>query len=158
MGKNVSVMFRNWLTGSRDLYLIASADRGKTFSNAVKLGLGTWPLKACPMDGGGLFFDDTHQLHTAWQRDGQVFYARPGEPEIKIGDGRSVGVAAGIVTWEAGSKMTVHKLSGEQYIAGEGTALKISTSKNEQSFAVWEKDGEVFFANFAGNGAVLKSH
>lgn len=49
-GKTVTIMFRNWLMGSRDLYLITSSDNGATFSSAQKLGTGTWPLKGCPME------------------------------------------------------------------------------------------------------------
>ena len=37
-GSSVAIMFRNWLNGSRDLYLIKSLDAGKTFSAANKLG------------------------------------------------------------------------------------------------------------------------
>jgi hypothetical protein len=48
------VMWRNQLAGARDMYLAHSEDNGQTFSQAVKLGRGTWPLNACPMDGGGL--------------------------------------------------------------------------------------------------------
>jgi hypothetical protein len=33
-GKNVYVMFRNWLNGNRDLYLAKSSDGGRTFSKA----------------------------------------------------------------------------------------------------------------------------
>jgi hypothetical protein len=48
------VMWRNALGGARDMYLSTSSDGGKTFSPARKLGKGTWPLDACPMDGGAL--------------------------------------------------------------------------------------------------------
>ena len=37
-GKTVSIMFRNWLKGSRDLYLITSSNGGQSFSDAQKLG------------------------------------------------------------------------------------------------------------------------
>ncbi|MEJ7682118.1 MAG: sialidase family protein [Segetibacter sp.] len=53
-GNNVYVMFRNWLNGSRDLYVIKSSDGGKSFAQAQKLGKGSWKLNGCPMDGGGL--------------------------------------------------------------------------------------------------------
>ena len=51
-GKNVFVMFRNWLAGNRDLYLIRSSDGGENFGQAEKLGNGSWRLNGCPMDGG----------------------------------------------------------------------------------------------------------
>ena len=49
----IVVMWRNWLGGSRDMYLARSRD-GVTFSKPEKLGTGTWQINACPMDGGGL--------------------------------------------------------------------------------------------------------
>jgi len=51
----IAVMWRNWLGGSRDLYLSTSRD-GRTFSAAQKLSTGTWKLNACPMDGGSLAY------------------------------------------------------------------------------------------------------
>ena len=49
----ITAMFRNERDGARDMHLVASADGGQTWTAAAKLGNGTWPLKACPMDGGG---------------------------------------------------------------------------------------------------------
>nr|MBA2760816.1 exo-alpha-sialidase [Segetibacter sp.] len=49
-GNNVFVMFRNWIDGNRDLYLIESPDGGSSFKQADKLGLGSWKLNGCPMD------------------------------------------------------------------------------------------------------------
>lgn len=63
-GNQVSIMFRNWLQGSRDLYLVTSGNKGKTLSQAQKLGIGTWPIKGCPMDGGGLSIDSENNIHS----------------------------------------------------------------------------------------------
>ena len=41
---HIYLMFRNWLRGSRDLYLVTSDNKGQTFAKAQKLGLGTWKL------------------------------------------------------------------------------------------------------------------
>src|SRR5262249_24079329 len=51
------VMWRNDLNGARDMYLVSSEDGGRTFGPSGKLGQGTWRLKVCPMDGGGLAGD-----------------------------------------------------------------------------------------------------
>lgn len=40
-GNSVAVMFRNFLGGSRDMYLLTSADGGQTFGRAEKMGEGT---------------------------------------------------------------------------------------------------------------------
>ena len=51
-GQHVAIMFRNFLNGSRDMYLLQSSDAGQMFGTAQKVGEGTWKLNACPMDGG----------------------------------------------------------------------------------------------------------
>lgn len=144
-GKTVAIMFRNWLRGSRDLYLITSKDGGQNFSDAQKLGNGTWPLKGCPMDGGGLAIDSKNQIQTAWQRDGVVFYAVPGQPEQKIGEGRHVGLNGSIITWETGSDLMMQPIGGTQQKLGEGTAVKVYETKDKSLLAVWEKDDKIVF-------------
>jgi hypothetical protein len=144
-GNLVSIMFRNWLKGSRDLYLITSLNNGQSFTDAQKLGMGTWQLKGCPMDGGGLAIDSKDVIHTAWQREGQIYYAIPGLPEKKLGEGRSVGVNGNLVTWEAESGLIVHRLNGEKQIISEGTALKVYEFTDQSILAVWEKDDHVIF-------------
>jgi hypothetical protein len=144
-GNTITMMFRNWLMGSRDLYLITSTNNGATFSSAQKLGDGTWPLKGCPMDGGGISIDSHNQIHTAWQRDGNVFYSLPGKPEQKVGEGRHVGLTGSIITWESGSDLMLKKPEHEQVKIGEGTALEIYELKDKSILAVWEKDEQIVF-------------
>ena len=83
----ISAMFRNEREGARDMYVIASADNGRTWTGAEKLGDGTWPLKACPMDGGGLGIDARGSLVAAWRRDQTVYLVSPGSPEVALGAG-----------------------------------------------------------------------
>lgn len=86
------VMFRNWLGGSRDMYLTSSTD-GKKFSSAQKLGNGTWPLNACPMDGGALSVRSDGTVETVWRRGGKVYACVPGQPERELGSGDQPWVA-----------------------------------------------------------------
>ena len=144
-GNKVSIMFRNWLKGSRDLYLISSDNAGQTFSEAQKLGVGTWPLKGCPMDGGGLTIDDRNNIHTAWQREGQVYYSDPGKPEQKIGEGRNVGIDGNLMHWESGSDLVVKRIGESEIKIGEGTALKAYEFDDKTLLTVWEKDEQVLF-------------
>jgi hypothetical protein len=81
------VMWRNALGGARDMYLSTSSDGGKTFSPARKLGKGTWPLDACPMDGGALAVSSDGSVITFWRRGGEMFVCAPGEPERRVGSG-----------------------------------------------------------------------
>ncbi|QEH35182.1 BNR/Asp-box repeat protein [Aquisphaera giovannonii] len=89
------VMWRNQVEGARDLYLSRSTDGGSTFGPAGKLGRGTWPLQACPMDGGAVAVGPAGLVETAWMRAGEVFAARPGEPEHRLGRGVQAWTAVG---------------------------------------------------------------
>lgn len=145
---NVAIMFRNWLKGSRDLYLVTSANAGQKFSEAQKLGKGTWPLKGCPMDGGGMSIDSKNNIHTVWQRDGQIFYAQPGQEEEKIGEGRHTGLTGGFATWESGNNLIAKRLTGAQQKIGEGTALTICELSDKSNLAIWENDNQILFKKF----------
>ncbi len=144
-GKNVSIMFRNWLRGSRDLYLMSSANGGKTFSAAQKLGTGTWQLKGCPMDGGSVTIDTNNEVRTAWQREGQVFYAEPGKPEQRMGDGRHVDMSENIITWERGSDLIIKPVDLPEQKIGEGTALKVLELLDQTKLFVWEKNDQIVY-------------
>lgn len=144
-GTHVSLMFRNWLKGARDCYLMTSLNDGKTFTDAQKMGNGTWMLKACPMDGGSLTIDSNNNIHTAWRREGQVYYAEPGNAEEKIGVGRSVGISGYIVYWQKGPDLIFKRRIGEEQKIGEGTALQLCEFDDNSILAVWEKDNEIIF-------------
>ncbi|MGC3947603.1 MAG: hypothetical protein QM762_24375 [Chryseolinea sp.] len=149
-GNTISIMFRNWLKGSRDLYITTSSNGGQTFPDAQKLGKGTWPLEGCPMDGGGFSVDSNNQIHTAWQRDGVVYYSLPGLPEQRIADGRHVGMNGSLITWQKGSDLLVKEVNGHEQKVGEGTALEVCELKDESKLAVWEKNDEIVFRKLAG--------
>lgn len=83
-GNDVYVMFRNWLQGNRDLYLIYSSDVGNNFGQAQKLGNGNWKLDGCPMDGGALAVNKQGEIQTVWRRKGIVYTSIPGIPEKRL--------------------------------------------------------------------------
>jgi hypothetical protein len=107
----IAAMFRNEHLGTRDMFLLESADGGGSWTEARKLGNGTWPLKACPMDGGGIAFDPRSGLVTAWRRDTTVYLASPGGAEVALGEGVNPALAttpAGpLVAWNAASGLVV---------------------------------------------------
>ena len=138
--------------GSRDLYLINSSDKGNSFTAAQKLGIGSWPLKACPMDGGGLSIAKENYIHTAWQRDGQVFYATAGKPEVNIGSGRDVGMNGDLIYWQRGDDLVIKTInpsngqaSAEPIRIGQGTALSVIQIEVGKLLAVWQQDKEIVF-------------
>jgi hypothetical protein len=89
------VMFRNWLGGSRDMYLSTSQNGGNAFEPAVKLGQGTWPLNACPMDGGSVGVRADGSIDAIWRRERAVFASRPGQAEVEISSGTQPWLAIG---------------------------------------------------------------
>jgi hypothetical protein len=92
---NIAVMFRNDLSGNKDMYLSQSADGGKTFGAPVKLGAGSWKLQNCPMDGGGLTVSLDGKITTAWRRNRELFVCLPGEKEKQFATGEQVSLAQG---------------------------------------------------------------
>ena len=139
------VMWRNWLGGSRDMWHAVSTDRGRTWK-AEKLGTGTWPLKACPMDGGGFSVDRAGRLQTVWRRDQTVYAAAPGEPERELGPGRDPQIAAtanGVYyAWRTAGGLTILPPSGSaQVISDNGST--VSLAGGDYLVAAWEADDHV---------------
>lgn len=102
------IMWRNWLGGARDMYLSSTDDGGKTFSAARKLGSGTWPLNACPMDGGALA-TSKGGIDTIWRRENTMYVTRSSgneAKEVKIGTGQQGWIAATergtYLVWQSG--------------------------------------------------------
>ncbi len=66
---------------------------GATFGPAVKQGTGSWPLDACPMDGGAIATAGG-TVHTVWRRETTIYAAATAAgaaasgPETALGDGR----------------------------------------------------------------------
>ncbi len=108
VGKSgVHIMFRNSLAGNRDMYITSSADDGKSFAPASKLGHGAWSLDACPMDGGMLATTPAGSMQTVWRRDGNVYAAMAtDDPEEDLGQGQQPWIAANkqgsFIVWTSG--------------------------------------------------------
>jgi hypothetical protein len=97
------------------------------------------------MDGGGVSIGSQNEISTAWQREGEVFYAEPGKPEQKIGEGRQVGLTGKIITWENGSELKVKVIDQPEQKIGEGTALKVLELQDKTKLFVWEANDRIVF-------------
>jgi hypothetical protein len=142
------VMWRNQLSGDRDMYLINSRDGGRTFDDASKLGRGTWPLDACPMDGGGLACDAAGHVTTIWRRDKEIFRCVPGQSETLLGEGGQGWAAAGrdgvylIWSGRGGPVMTLHPGTSEPTeLAEQGSNPVVAGAASGKGpvFAAWEQ-------------------
>ena len=147
-GSNVAVMFRNDVNGSRDLYLATSADKGKIFSAAAKLGSGTWKLDACPMDGGSLSFNADNTIGTTWRRQSAVFYCKPGENETELSKGRDCSISTNqgqiiVAMDDAGQVKYKNVRTGQETTVGKGSYLKTQILPNKKVLCVWEEDNVI---------------
>lgn len=147
-GSTVAIMFRNWVNGSRDMYVVRSADHGKSFSDAQKTGLDTWKLEGCPMDGGGIRVDQSNAVQTTWQRKGDIYFTQGTDPEIYIGKGKTctiTGAGAKVfVAYRNNDTLKLVTLPGKKAaIVGEGDFIKAVTLNNGQNFLVWQHDDQI---------------
>jgi hypothetical protein len=141
-------MFRNWLNGSRDLYLLQSLDKGRSFKAAEKLGMGTWKLNGCPMDGGGVYIDPSMGVYTVWQREGYTYYCKPGQIETPLGKGRACSIAgtAGNVVFTMQNRDTLKAIklrTKSETTIGTGNSLKSIVLPDNKILCVWEQDNKI---------------
>ncbi len=146
-GSNVFVMFRNWLDGNRDMYLIKSTDGGASFGKAQKLGDGSWKLNGCPMDGGGLSVNENGAVQTVWRREGKVYVAAPGVPEKEIGGGKGCTIATvgnkNIYAWTENGQIVLADQQGKKKILGKGNGPVLEALNDVQVLCVWEDEKEI---------------
>lgn len=145
-GNSVYVMFRNWLDGNRDLYLIKSTNGGTSFDKAEKLGVGSWPLKGCPMDGGSLTVSN-NAVQTVWNRKGKIYVTSPGKNETEIGEGRSCTIETlnekNVYAWVKDGEVIVLNTQGMKEILGKGQSPVLKAIGNNRLICLWEHDKQI---------------
>lgn len=146
-GANIYVMFRNWLNGNRDLYLIQSSDGGNSFGQAQKLGTGSWALNGCPMDGGGLAINKNGSAETVWNRKGTIYACEPGKEEKKLGEGRSCTMepvnGKNVYAWVENGNVVVLKPQGRKENLGKGQLPILKAADNEHVLCVFENNKQI---------------
>jgi hypothetical protein len=144
-GGQILVMWRNWLAGSRDMYLTRSND-GVRFSKPEKLGAGTWPLNACPMDGGGLAVSAGKTV-TAWRRGENVFLDEVGKPETQIGSGKDVALAVTrdrtYVIWTNGTAIEYWTGGKTEVLSKAGAFPSLTALQDGGVLAAWEDNSGI---------------
>ncbi len=148
-GDSVHVLFRNSVQGNRDMYLVSSKDRGKTWSTASRLGREHWELNACPMDGGSLVIQDGVPK-TAWRRGGMIYFADlKSSAERLVGKGEQPSIAATksgtAIVWTAGREgdLLLSNLDDSQpkvlAPSARDPIIVSSRSQREWSMVFWEQ-------------------
>ncbi len=146
-GNNVFAMFRNWLDGNRDLFLIKSSNAGQSFGVAQKLGNGSWKLNGCPMDGGGLALNKNGTPETVWRREGKIYASTPGLPEKEIGEGRNCSMETiinkKVFTWTESGNVIVMKPDGSKVNLGKGSLPLIKVLDYNNVICIWENEKQI---------------
>ncbi len=140
----VHILFRNSLGGNRDFYL-ATARNGEHFEIA-KLGLGTWKINACPMDGGsvGEFHGD---VITLWRREGGLFLARPdGQAEQLLASGKNPAIALRqegyYAIWSTPEGLMAKVPGSPAYVLSKSGSYPVISSQGAV-VAAWEDNGRI---------------
>jgi hypothetical protein len=155
----VAVMFRNSIDGARDMYVIKSADGGKTFSAARKHGEQPWLIDACPMDGGSVVLSGD-RLTAVWRRQEKLFRSTEAiddesaeaVAEEVLGPGFNASLAAGAVerpyafTGVNGEVMFARLDGGEATeVAKFGQdPVAVWSPKARRPLVLWENGGKVY--------------
>jgi hypothetical protein len=137
------VMWRNWLGGNRDFYVAESIDRGDRFSPAMKIGTGSWPLKACPMDGGGIIAASNVGTFAIWRRQNEIMLSTPTLPEMQLGPGTQPVLARvnkrTIAAWQDGSNIVIKDIDKRkvQRVSGGYPSL-VASPDGKRAYLAWE--------------------
>jgi len=146
-GDHIYVMFRNWLNGNRDLYLIESMDGRNTFGQAQRLGKGNWQLDGCPMDGGAFVVNDAGNVETVWKRKDNIYACEPGKPEERIGEGRNCTMETvngkNVYAWTENGRVAILKPAGTKENLGTGSLPILKSLDNKHVICIWENEKQI---------------
>ena len=140
-------MWRNVVDGSRDFYTIRLSG-GRAVGPAVKQGLGTWKLDACPMDGGGVVVQKG-RVTSAWRREKDVYLAEPGKPEVKLGPGQDLALGANnqgvYAVWSTPAGIAAHvpEASRVTKLSETGGFPSMATAPDGAMVVAWEDNGAI---------------
>ncbi len=140
----VAVMWRNWLGGSRDLFLATSSDRGRTFGAAQKLGAGTWKLNGCPMDGGAVAINSKGEPLAVWRREKGVFASNPTAPEQRLSDAGNQALVLStskgtVYLWESAGALMIQRNDGRpERFADDARMVAAAALPKGGAVVAWE--------------------
>jgi hypothetical protein len=130
----IHAQWRNAVGGARDIYVASSTDGGQTFGEANKLGAGSWPLDACPMDGGAIAVGADGRRVSTWRRDKMVFLSLDGQREERL---LGVGEQPWIAASDAGPCVVWLKKRGDvAYLLTPGSQLPLELASQATDPAI----------------------
>ncbi len=147
---SVHVLFRNWLDGNRDMYLTRSSD-AKKFSEPKRLGVTSWKLNGCPMDGGDLTIDSHNKPVVVWRQKNDLFMTTASGGDQQIGTGRqpvvAVNKSGAYTAWvAANADLMVESPQGQPHKIAHDTTDPVVVTDPDVKFAycLWESKGKLY--------------
>jgi hypothetical protein len=141
----IAVMFRNSLEGNRDMYITVSKDAGRTFAVARKQGTGSWPLEACPMDGGDLEWTNGGTA-SIWRREGEILTVRGDAPEWSLGPGAdpvmSVHQNTIDLAWTSPDGIMLQQ-GNRLPVRVDAGRFSVLIAQDDRTLVAWENNGKV---------------
>ncbi len=138
---SVSVMWRNWLNGNRDMYVSSSKPVGSPFGPARKIGKTSWKLDGCPMDGGAIITNNG-KLTSVWQSKGAVALAQD-SVENELGKGTQP-----VLAYSGTNPVVMYESEGNLMLNNDGTTIVVekggtfpvmrSVPRSDRICAAWE--------------------
>ena len=147
----IFVMWRNALGGNRDFYYSFSTNSGKTFAKAEKLGIGSWKLDACPMDGGSIAIGKNSKPVTVWRREDAIYITMPDDLEREVHTGKDPSVAFGrdgaYIAWQDVDGIQVRTPGRVEptTLDPEGSYVQLASLGDGTVLAAWERKGTIRF-------------
>jgi hypothetical protein len=99
------------------------------------------------MDGGGTDVNEKGELQTVWRREGNIFAARPGEPEQKLGEGKNCALASvknlNVYSWSENGMIVKRKPCGEKKMLGNGTSPVLKIPDKSHAICEWAAENNI---------------
>ena len=127
--------------------MIQSSDGGSEFARAQKLGIESWTLDGCPMDGGGLAINEKGRPETVWNRNGVIYACQPGKEEKALGKGKSCTIARvngkNVYAWVQAGDVIIMSPDGLQKYLGRGELPPLSAINDDRILCVWQNNKQI---------------
>ena len=139
-GQGLLIAFRNDIDDLRDMFLIRTADAGRSFSAPAPLEHTGWKLPNCPMDGPSIAVDTSGSVHAAWMSGANI----PGIPaasKIQPDDSKVL-----YTTTAPGSTA-----ARPPVVLGAGHHPRLALSRAGDTFITWH-DRSICLARIAKGG------
>jgi hypothetical protein len=157
----IYVMWRNALSGNRDMYVATSNDGGNIWDAAKKVGNESWKLDACPMDGGGITLTGSAKSYAVFRKDKEIHYSTPGAIERMLGEGKDPSIASGLnealyVVWTSPTgaiEGTTSRENEVRVLAPKGAYPQVIFT-GRQAIAFWEEDDGIGMGVVEGPAAL----